>query len=227
MLNKLFLPVTSILLFLSSISNAIEIKCPDKAPTGSPVMISYEGIPEGAATKVIKKGFKTNDTFLELFDANGKAVTIFWSLEPGPRSIQLIVCTHASGMSIQEDTHILNYGKDIVPPPIPVPLPILTAYISANSMDQTDLLNLSEFYSDFADELEKSNLENTAQFREAYIAAGTEFFESTNIKGKYAGLADIIDKILADSLSLNIVLLDKVKTSKLLREISLTFGGKL
>lgn len=226
-------PVTSasylFILLLCNITYAeIKIICPSKAITGSPVTISYEGIPENAAVKINKIGFSNEDTFLELFDANGKPVTIFWSLVPGSRTIQLITCDHSDTDPIQITSHVLEYGSNPNPTPIPIPIeakvaPILS-YVKATNVETKDLKLLAEFYNDFSVELLKSNINDTNTFRNAYISAGKKFFQGTQIDNKYSGLSEIVDKVLSDSLSLEIVPLDKVETSKLLEGIAWAFA---
>ena len=223
------LSIIVFLLFTAPIHAAIKIICVDKAPIGSPVTISYEGISEGAAVKIIKEGFSSSDTFLELFDANGKPVTLFWSLEPGPRTIELITCSHNDN-GIEVAKHTLNYGNAPLPTPdepdniTKLAVTPVTSYIVANKIAESDLKLLSEFYSDFSKELLKSSVKDTGAFRTAYIEAGKKFFQGTGIDNKYSGLSDIIDKILADQLTLQIVPLDKVKTAKLLHGISWAFA---
>lgn len=216
---------TYIALLLFAQPTDVNIVCVTKAPVSSPVTITYEGIEKGDAVRIIKEGFKDSDTFIELYDANNKPITLFWSLDPGPRTLTLIVAKE-NPLRIEYDKHVLDYGGTPTPvPPNKETIPTIVAYVAANTMDQRDLLNLTQFYSDFANELEKSNLINTAQFREAYIKSGVEFFNQTNIKGKYPGLAEIVDKVLVDALSLQNVPIDKVKTVKLLKSIAWSFGG--
>ena len=181
-----------------------EIDCPDQAPVSTPVSIKYT-IPEGAGHEIIISPVTPVDCVYNLFDEVGSPVTVYWSPVPGPKTIILITAINST---IDTATHILQYtGGPPPPPPLPEPTPEykakvapLKAYSAAIGISDTDKTHLNQFYSDFASVISGTNIETNAAFQAAYIKAGKEFFSATGLKGKYAGLAEIIDKILATEL---------------------------
>lgn len=215
-------PLSILLLLLTASLSQAELKiiCPDSAPVGYPVTITVTGIPDGASVKFIKDGFNESDNFIELFDANKQPVTIFWSLSPGPRKLTYITAVNGDPSPVIEDvSHILKYGNpkpDPGPTPEPTPEPRLKTLVTplkAFKIESEDRKDLGDFYENFPLE----NLETTAQFRERYVTLGSQ---KLNLKGKYQGLAEAIDSILASELGLEIVSLDKVKTKNLLNAIA-------
>jgi hypothetical protein len=73
---------------------------------------------------------------------------------------------------------------------------------------------LAAFYLAMTDVLRRDQgrvVENTAQLRELHRRAGLLMFQQTALVGKYPGLAESIDKILADHIGLDNVPLDAAK----------------
>ena len=74
--------------------------------------------------------------------------------------------------------------------------------------------NLAAFYSAVADVIARDQgkvVQTTAQLRELNRRAGLLMFQKTGIEGKYPGLAEAIDKVLANSVGLDNVALDAAK----------------
>jgi hypothetical protein len=107
--------------------------------------------------------------------------------------------------------------------PGPAPLPdrpsasLLTAVkpVTAILKGHTDDgMKLATFYSAVADVLARDQgkvITTTAQLRELHRRAGLLMFQKSGIEGKYPGLAEAIDKVLADSVGLDNVTLDAEK----------------
>lgn len=77
-----------------------------------------------------------------------------------------------------------------------------------------DGAKLSGFYSALADAVERDQgrvIQTTMQLRELNRRAGLLAFQRTGIEGKYPGLAEAIDKVLADQIGLDNVSLDTAK----------------
>jgi len=73
---------------------------------------------------------------------------------------------------------------------------------------------LASFYSAVADVITRDQgkiIQTTAQLRELNRRAGLLMFQKTGLEGKYPGLAEAIDKILADRIGLDNVALDTTK----------------
>ncbi len=74
--------------------------------------------------------------------------------------------------------------------------------------------NLATFYAAVADVLARDQgriIQTTSQLREIHRRAGLLMFQKTGIDGKYPGLAEAIDKVLADRIGLDNVALDAAK----------------
>lgn len=227
--------------FIARIMGKIRLIAPDKAPIGSPVQISAEGVPKKAAELWRRHPMQPTDVWLELYDRDGKQVNIFWSSDAGPRTFELVVAENGSEIpTLDIATHQLQYGK---PGPSPTPVPSIPepetpstalqrlveplAALAANKiLDTGDLLNLTEFYFDFADVVRRDAADviaTTATFRAVYMDAGGLMFQQTGMKGKYAGLSEIVDGIISDYIGLDIESLDAVKTSDVLNAVAWTF----
>ena len=73
---------------------------------------------------------------------------------------------------------------------------------------------LATFYSAVADVIARDQgkvIQTTAQLRELNRRAGLLMFQKTGIEGKHPGLAEAIDKVLADRIGLDNVALDAAK----------------
>jgi hypothetical protein len=80
-----------------------------------------------------------------------------------------------------------------------------------------DGLKLSGFYSALADVIERDQgrvIQSTKELRELNRRAGLLAFQKSGIEGKYPGLAEAIDKVLADQIGLDNVALDAAKQAK-------------
>lgn len=76
---------------------------------------------------------------------------------------------------------------------------------------------LSGFYSALADVIERDQgrvIGSTKELRELNRRAGLLAFQKSGIEGKYPGLAEAIDKVLADQIGLDNVALDADKQAK-------------
>lgn len=74
--------------------------------------------------------------------------------------------------------------------------------------------NLAAFYSAVADIVARDQgkiVQTTAELREVHRRAGLLMFRKTGIEGKYPGLAEAIDKVLADRIGLDNLALDTAK----------------
>jgi hypothetical protein len=77
-----------------------------------------------------------------------------------------------------------------------------------------DGAKLAGFYAALADVVTRDQgkvIETTAQLRELHRRAGLLMFQRTGIEGKYPGLAEAIDKVLADRIGLDNVKMDVTK----------------
>lgn len=222
--------------FLTQTMGRIRLVAPDKVPKGSPVQIVVEGMPKKAAELWRRHPEMPTDVWLELYDRNGKPVNIFWSSDQGPRIFELIVAENGPEVPILEiASHQMLYGLGPGPTPIPFPEPPspsselqsavepLVQFAAREVVGAQDLLNLTEFYFDFADIVRRDNanvIKTTATFRNTYINAGGLMFQQTGMKGKYAGMAEIVDGIISDSIGLDIVPLDAQKTANVLNAVA-------
>ena len=80
-----------------------------------------------------------------------------------------------------------------------------------------DGLRLSEFYAALAGVFTRDQgalIKTTAQLRELHRRAGLLAFQRTAIVGKYPGLSDAIDKVLADQIGLDNVTLSSEQRAK-------------
>ena len=71
-------------------------------------------------------------------------------------------------------------------------------------------------------------MKNVEKYRETNRRAGLLMFQETGIQGKYPGLAEAIDKVLADQVGLAVVPLDAEKRKRAidaLRAIAWACGG--
>jgi len=224
----------------------IRLIAPDKAPKGSPIQISVEGLPEKVTELWRRHPQMPTDVWLELYDRNGKPINIFWSSDAGPRMFELIIAENGPEVpTIDIATHQLQYGpvpSDPVPnPPKPnIPEPSIELqglvgpllefdFLAASQegvLDTGDLLNLTEFYLDFASGVGRGKatiIDTTATFRTVYMNAGALMFQQTGMKGKYKNLGDTIDNILSSYMGLNVVKLDAIMTSDVLNAVAWAF----
>lgn len=253
MLNLTKRPVTSTQLLLSLVlitlgcwtlaqGQDITIIGPTIAEVRQPVQFNILGLPDKAAIKWRVAPKCDSDVWLEMYDRNGVPINIYWSLEPGLKTIELIAAVNGKDIpTISIVSHQLKYGSTPGPLPVPVPVPVpepsielqavvqpITSY--RNPITDLDRTNLVSFYGDFAEVLASETGPMTvSQLKDSYNKAGKLFFENTGIKGKYAGLPEIIDGILASSLGLEAnKVLDLTKTSELFKALSWAFwkGGQ-
>ena len=96
-----------------------------------------------------------------------------------------------------------------------------------SSFKDKHLKLLVEFYSDFADVVESDTgiIATNKNFRDAYIKAGKLFFKDTGVH--YPGLSGIVDKVIVNTLGLDIVAFEKDKAVKALKAISWAFNEGL
>lgn len=109
----------------------------------------------------------------------------------------------------------------VQPHPAPAPNRPSDAMVSAVAPVTTllkgqteDGRKLAAFYSAVADVIARDQgkvVQTTAQLREVNRRAGLLMFQKTGIEGKYPGLAEAIDKVLADRIGLDSVPLDAAK----------------
>lgn len=214
---------------------------PNKAPKGSPVQISVEGMPEKAAELWRRHPVKPTDVWLELYDRSGERINIFWSSEAGPRTFELIVAENGVEIpTLDIATYHLQYGETTTDPVTSIPEPDtpsaelqtliepLVAYdfYRKGVLDTGDLVNLTEFYLDFADVISRDGgnvVDTTTMFRNVYINAGTLMFQQTGMKGKYEGLNDIVDTIISTHIGLKAMGFDEVKTHNVLNAVAWAF----
>ncbi len=224
--------------FATQVANTLRLIAPDKVPVGTPVRISVEGMPEKAAELWRRHPEMPTDVWLELYDRNGKPVNIFWSSDQGPRTFELIMATNGPETPLIEiASHKLQYGAlHTLPEP---PTPLLQATVAelaafSNRVEAQDLLNLTEFYLDFADVVRRDGLASkpvvntTSIFRSTYMNAGGLMFQQTGMQGKYDGMAEIVDSIITSELGLDIVPFDAQKTAEVLNAVAWAYyqGGK-
>jgi hypothetical protein len=77
-----------------------------------------------------------------------------------------------------------------------------------------DGAKLAEFYSALADVIQRDQgrvVQTTKELRELHRRAGLLAFQRTGIEGKYPGLSEAIEKVLADQIGLDNVALDPAK----------------
>ena len=216
--------------FAVQVTGKIRLVAPDKAPKGSPVQIAVEGMPEKAAEIWRRYPIFPTDVWLELYDRNGNPVNIFWSSDQGPRTFELIVAENGPDVpTLDMATHLLQYGEDTVPVPVPIvpdPSPALQLAVQPLvefEIEASDLLNLTEFYHDFADVVRRDNgstIATTAILRATYMSAGKLMFQQTDMTGKYVGLSTIIDNIIATQIGLDIVPLNVPLTADTLDAVA-------
>jgi hypothetical protein len=222
--------------FEELVLGTIRINAPDSAPVGTPVTIQSVGIKEND-TKLWRIS-PDDHMWMQLYDEEGAPVNIYWSLEPGRKTFELIVATNGekgAAPSIEIASHTLDYGGVAPVPPVPVPpAPDLKALVTplasfaGRVINGPDALILAEFYGDFANVIrDDTTLETTENFRSVYVRAGQAMSEEANLQGKYAGLPEIVDGILADSIGLAVGELDHTLTADTLYAISWAFrvGG--
>lgn len=225
--------------FSNQITGMIRIVAPDKATVGSPVLISVEGI--SAKSTVLWQRYPVtsgDDVFLELYDKNNNPVNIFWSSTGGTRTFMLIVAENGlKTPTIEIATHTLAYGSGPGPTPDPIVVPtpsqelqilVEPLVVFTSRVEKADLLNLTEFYFDFADIIRRDNSDvvtTTDVFRSTYIKAGNLMFQQTGMKGKYAGLAEITDGIIMDYLGEDVRASDATRTADVLNAVAWAFAG--
>jgi hypothetical protein len=116
----------------------------------------------------------------------------------------------------------MQFGLSAKPPaPTPTPDRPNNTFVSAVSPVVTKLKShtddgakLAGFYTALADVLERDQgrvIQTTKELRELHRRAGLLCFQRTGIEGKYSGLSETIDKILADQIGLDNVNLDSAK----------------
>jgi hypothetical protein len=216
----------------------LTITGPTEAEVRQPVQLSCTGLPEKCTQLWKITPRSVSDVWLEMYDRNGNPINVYWSLEPGQKIVELIVAVNGPEVpTLSITSHQLNYGtpgpKPPVPP-VPVPEPELQEVVKGlveykNSITESDRENLIEFYLDFSEILLGiSDGMTNEQLRQSYMNAGVIFFKDTGIRGKYAGLPEIIDGILADRLGLEISEIDVQDASKLFSAIAWAFwkGGQ-
>lgn len=221
--------------FAAQITNQLHLIAPDKVSVGTPVQISVEGMPEKATELWRRHPEMPTDVWLELYDRNGNPVNIFWSSDQGPRTFELIVAENGIGENspiLQIASHTLQYGEGVSPSPtFPEPLTPSSRLQSAvaelaafcNRVEAQDLLNLTEFYLDFADIVRRDSslvIKTTVIFRNTYMNAGGLMFQQTGMQGKYDGMAEIVDSIITSQLGLDIVPFDAQKTAEVLNAVA-------
>ena len=221
--------------FIARVMGKIKLIAPDEAPKGSPVLISVEGMPEKVAELWRRYPVQPTDVWLQLYDRNGKRVNIFWSANAGPRTFELIIAENGPEVpTLGIATHYLQYGKSL-PPVTSIPEPdtpsaelqkLVVSVMEIEILDTGDLLNLTEFYFDFADIVRRDGLASepvittTTMFRNVYMKAGTLVFQQTGMKGKYENLNETIDNIISNYIGLNVGPLDATKTADVLNAIA-------
>ncbi|MEA1999537.1 MAG: hypothetical protein U9N61_09510 [Euryarchaeota archaeon] len=227
--------------FVAQVMGRIRLVAPDKAPKGSPVQIAVEGMPAEATELWRRHPQMPTDVWLELYDRNQSPVNIFWSQEEGPRTFELIVAENGPKVPVLEiASHKIQYGKNLNPEPLPIPeppptlqqkvQPIIDLMADNNSLVAGDLLNLAEFYFDFADIVRRDNgviIENTLIFRNTYIKAGALMFQQTGMLGRYSGLSEIVDGIISDYIGLDVIPLNATKTADILNAVAWAFYQSL
>jgi hypothetical protein len=147
-------------------------------------------------------------------DKAGKYYIIFEAVEDNESDIAVLT---------------LNYGAVTPPIPTPDPAPVIptpssdiinivmpiSGLIKGNDA-LVDGAELSKFYKELADTVQRDGTANkwiktTDNVRELNIQAGTLMFAQTNMKGKYSGLGEAIDKALSSKVGLEVVELTDTK----------------
>jgi hypothetical protein len=111
--------------------------------------------------------------------------------------------------------------RPVSPSPEPIPAPADAATRAAVAPVGAKLANhkedgrrLASFYAGLADVIARDQgkiVATTAHLRELHRRAGLLMFQQTGIAGKYPGLAEAINKVLADRVGLENVPLDAAK----------------
>jgi len=236
-----------LLLPITLFAQEVKIVGPSEAVLKQPIQLLTVGLPSNDTCTTLWRIFpeSKDDVWIEMYDRNGTPINIYWSLVAGTKTFTLIVATNNTGgpptLNLYE--HKVNYGGSVpVPvPPVPVPpvpgppeptpnLKQAVASLTEYKLDIStkDRENLIEFYSDFASVVAQTGTLTNSQLRDSYVEAGKLFFEDTGIRGKYAGLPEIIDGILAEQIGLEVKSIDPVTTGKIFEAISWAFwkGGQ-
>jgi hypothetical protein len=191
------------------------------ANVGEPVVIELDAVEANASTVIVKKGFQPNDVWLELFDAKGRPVKVFWSLVPGTRDLIIFTATNGEPnpkCSVKEIT--IDYGgtppgpEPDITPELKAKVGSLLAYVAATDIDSKDAEKISNFFRT-ADVVGGT----TEEFRANYMEQGKKVFGG-ELKGKYAGLGSQIDKILIEELGTGIGPFSPVKIKNLFQAIA-------
>jgi hypothetical protein len=227
--------------FAASITGKLRINAPDSATQGSPVQLTVSGLPETCTVLWRVSPVTSDQIWKSLYDEDGTPVYLFWSNKSDTYTFELIVAENGTTKpTIEIAKHVLEYsstGPIVVPITIPEPdnrLKTVVRPLSMLRIDKNDLLNLTEFYHDFADVVRRdgavvnSTIKDTAIFRETYTNAGKLMFQKTGMQGKYPALAPAIDKILASELGLDIGPLNHAEIAALLEAVAWAFsqGGQ-
>ena len=107
--------------FIARASGSLVLVVPKEAITGQPVQILVDGLPDAPYSKMLTYNQQPADKLLELFNAAGDPVTVFWSTKPGPRTFKLIVAVNGDPAPVFTTADaMLDYG-----PPEPEPTPPL------------------------------------------------------------------------------------------------------
>jgi hypothetical protein len=109
-------------------------------------------------------------------------------------------------------------------------LQVAVSPVKAIKVDSVDGRRLAGFYSALADVVSRDTetISTMKALREVNARAGALCFQQTGIAGKYPGLADAIDKVLAARLGLDNVALDAAKRAEAvatLKALAWAFGG--
>jgi len=233
-----------IILSIASLATGQEITItgPTEAEVRQPVQLSCKNLPENCTQlwRIIPRN--DADVWLEMYDRSGAPINIYWSLEPGLKTVELIVAVNGLEVpTLSITSHQLNYGVDPGPgpdpkPPVPVPVPEPELQKAVKALVEyqipittSDRSNLVEFYSDFSEVLSGvSDSMTNEQLKQSYVEAGGIFFKDTGIRGKYAGLPEMVDGILADNVGLEIKDIVPSEVAKLFEAIAWAFwkGGQ-
>lgn len=219
--------------FATTVTGKLRIEAPDIAPQGSPVQVSISGLPE-KCTVLWRVTPVTSDLIWKtLYDKDQKPIHLFWSDTPNTYTFEVIVAENGTTKPtieiIKHELEYLSTGPINVPIVIPEPsnrLQTVTRPLLDLKIEQDDLLNLTEFYSDFADVVRRDSniIKTTAIFRSTYTDAGQLMFQQTGMKGKYPELAPAIDKILASELGLEVAPLNHAEVADLLEAVAWSLG---
>jgi hypothetical protein len=226
--------------FLEYMLDNVKIIGPEE--TDEPVVIRVEGLPE-KCTQVWRTPASSNsgdNRFLQLFDESGEPANVFWSKVGGEKYFELIVAENGPDVpKIEIATYTLNYilgpgpGPGPEPTPVPdTPTPDLQADVAdlldyaKNNIEDADRADLQNFYYDFAEVVRNDSdglIKTTADLRNTHVKAGKLMFQRTGIDGKYAGLPEIIDGILADNLTLEVRPINNIEAAHVLNALSWAF----